>query len=68
MNGFLVPLTKHESLRLSFTINGEAREILVDSYKTLMEVLREDLGLTGTKHGCELRGMRRLQRDTRRRR
>ena len=27
---------------------------MVPSYKTLLEVLREDLGLTGTKHGCEL--------------
>ena len=28
--------------------------MLVDSSKTLLEVLREDLQLTGTKHGCEL--------------
>jgi len=35
-------------------VNGERREVLVDPYKTLLEVLREDLGLTGTKHGCEL--------------
>jgi carbon-monoxide dehydrogenase small subunit len=35
-------------------INGEAREVLFGAYKTLLEVLREDLGLTGTKHGCEL--------------
>src|SRR5438045_8533318 len=27
---------------------------MVLPYKTLLEVLREDLGLTGTKHGCEL--------------
>jgi aerobic carbon-monoxide dehydrogenase small subunit len=27
---------------------------MVAPYKTLLEVLREDLGLTGTKHGCEL--------------
>ena len=27
---------------------------MVPPYKTLLEVLREDLGLTGTKHGCEL--------------
>jgi carbon-monoxide dehydrogenase small subunit len=40
--------------RLSMTINGEPVEVLVDGYKTLLEVLREDLQLTGTKHGCEL--------------
>src|SRR3954452_19287549 len=43
-----------EKLRLAFTVNGEARDLVVESYKTLLEVLREDLGLTGTKHGCEL--------------
>ena len=40
--------------RLTLTVNGEARELLVAVHKTLLEVLREDLGLTGTKHGCEL--------------
>ncbi len=39
---------------LRLTINGEACEVLVPVHKTLLEVLREDLGLTGTKHGCEL--------------
>ena len=34
--------------------DGEAVETLTDSYKTLLELLREDLQLTGTKHGCEL--------------
>jgi aerobic-type carbon monoxide dehydrogenase small subunit (CoxS/CutS family) len=41
-------------VRLALTVNGDARELLVDGYKTLLEILREDLGLTGTKHGCEL--------------
>jgi aerobic-type carbon monoxide dehydrogenase small subunit (CoxS/CutS family) len=41
-------------LRLTLSVNGETREILVPVHKTLLEVLREDLGLTGTKHGCEL--------------
>jgi carbon-monoxide dehydrogenase small subunit len=40
--------------RLHLSVNGEARELLVPVHKTLLEVLREDLGLTGTKHGCEL--------------
>jgi carbon-monoxide dehydrogenase small subunit len=35
-------------------VNGEAVDALVDGYKTLLEVLREDLQLYGTKHGCEL--------------
>src|SRR3954470_15213540 len=52
----LVPLTapSREKLRLAFTVNGDPRDVVVESYKTLLEVLREDLGLTGTKHGCEL--------------
>jgi carbon-monoxide dehydrogenase small subunit len=41
-------------LHLSLTVNGEAVEAAVAPYKTLLEVLREDLDLTGTKHGCEL--------------
>ena len=40
--------------RLACTVNGEPVDLLADSYKTLLEVLREDLQLTGTKHGCEL--------------
>jgi aerobic-type carbon monoxide dehydrogenase small subunit (CoxS/CutS family) len=41
-------------LRLQLSVNGEPKDVLVDDYKTLLEVLREDLQLTGTKHGCEL--------------
>jgi carbon-monoxide dehydrogenase small subunit len=40
--------------RVSLTVNGEHHEALVPVHKTLLEVLREDLGLIGTKHGCEL--------------
>jgi len=40
--------------RIALTINGEARELLAPVHKTLLEVLREDLELTGTKHGCEV--------------
>ena len=43
-----------EIRRLALTINGERRELLAPVHKTLLEVLREDLRLTGTKHGCEL--------------
>jgi carbon-monoxide dehydrogenase small subunit len=41
-------------VRVALNVNGESREALVAVHKTLLEVLREDLGLTGTKHGCEL--------------
>jgi carbon-monoxide dehydrogenase small subunit len=39
---------------LTLNVNGEAHEVAAPVHKTLLEVLREDLGLTGTKHGCEL--------------
>ena len=41
-------------VHLTMRVNGERAETLADSAKTLLEVLREDLQLTGTKHGCEL--------------
>src|SRR5512134_314098 len=40
--------------RMSLTVNGETHEVLAAVHKTLLEVLREDLNLIGTKHGCEL--------------
>jgi aerobic-type carbon monoxide dehydrogenase small subunit (CoxS/CutS family) len=42
------------NVHVDLTVNGEAAEVSFAPYKTLLEVLREDLGLTGTKHGCEL--------------
>ena len=39
---------------LQLHVNGELHEVYTPVHKTLLEVLREDLGLTGTKHGCEL--------------
>jgi aerobic-type carbon monoxide dehydrogenase small subunit (CoxS/CutS family) len=39
---------------LRLRVNGEELEAHFRPHKTLLEVLREDLGLTGTKHGCEL--------------
>ena len=41
-------------VRMTLRVNGEEQEVLFHPYKTLLEVLREELGLTGTKHGCEL--------------
>jgi carbon-monoxide dehydrogenase small subunit len=43
-----------EKVRLRLRVNGEEREVLAPVHHTLLEVLREDLGLMGTKHGCEL--------------
>ena len=43
-----------ERVVLALDVNGETRDVLVPVHKTLLEVLREDMQLTGTKHGCEL--------------
>ncbi|MDQ1707863.1 MAG: aerobic carbon-monoxide dehydrogenase small subunit [Pyrinomonadaceae bacterium] len=43
-----------QKFQIAFTLNGERVEVAFAPHKTLLEVLREDLGLTGTKHGCEL--------------
>lgn len=37
---------------LQLTVNGQEHEVDVDPYKRLLDVLRQDLGLTGTKEGC----------------
>jgi aerobic-type carbon monoxide dehydrogenase small subunit (CoxS/CutS family) len=47
-------MTHLERVRLRLRVNGEDREVLAPVHHTLLEVLREDLGLMGTKHGCEL--------------
>ena len=43
-----------ESRLASFVVNDEPRSVSFPPNATLLEVLREQLGLTGTKHGCEL--------------
>jgi aerobic-type carbon monoxide dehydrogenase small subunit (CoxS/CutS family) len=48
-----VPVTPR-NVQLRLTVNGEPLEVSFAPHKTLLEVLREDLALTGTKHGCEL--------------
>lgn len=45
---------KQRNHRIQLQVNGEDHDVVVPAYKTLLEVLREHLGLTGTKHGCEL--------------
>ena len=43
-----------QKAHIKFVLNGESTEVAFAPHKTLLEVLREDLGLMGTKHGCEL--------------
>src|SRR2546428_9453493 len=43
-----------EKTRIRLRVNGEEREALAPVHHPLLEVLREELALTGTKHGCEL--------------
>jgi aerobic-type carbon monoxide dehydrogenase small subunit (CoxS/CutS family) len=37
---------------IEFSVNGKAQRLATDDKRTLLDVLREDLGLTGTKFGC----------------
>ncbi|MGC8908572.1 MAG: (2Fe-2S)-binding protein [Desulfomonilaceae bacterium] len=37
---------------LNITVNGREEDLEIPAHRTLLEVLREDLGLTGTKEGC----------------
>ena len=43
-----------KNIHLSLVVNGEECEVSFPPQATLLEVLRENMGLTGTKHGCEL--------------
>jgi aerobic-type carbon monoxide dehydrogenase small subunit (CoxS/CutS family) len=43
-----------ERIVVKLDVNGERTELLLPVHKTLLEVLREEMRLTGTKHGCEL--------------
>jgi aerobic-type carbon monoxide dehydrogenase small subunit (CoxS/CutS family) len=38
--------------KIDFTVNGEPRSVVTDPQRSLLDVLREDLHLTGTKYGC----------------
>ena len=41
-------------MKIALTLNGEKRELEVEQYRTLLDVLRNDAGLTGTKKGCDV--------------
>jgi aerobic-type carbon monoxide dehydrogenase small subunit (CoxS/CutS family) len=45
------PVDRHV---IALDVNGERTALLLPVHKTLLEVLREDMQLNGTKHGCEL--------------
>jgi carbon-monoxide dehydrogenase small subunit len=40
--------------QINLTVNGKLNQVAVTPSRTLLEVIREDLGLTGTKEGCGL--------------
>ena len=60
LEGYARRDVKHEMARdidrhvVALDVNGERAQLLLPVHKTLLEVLREDMQLTGTKHGCEL--------------
>jgi aerobic-type carbon monoxide dehydrogenase small subunit (CoxS/CutS family) len=49
-----LPIESQRTSRIRIALNGEETDVSFAPYKTLLEVLREDLSHTGTKHGCEL--------------
>jgi aerobic-type carbon monoxide dehydrogenase small subunit (CoxS/CutS family) len=49
-----LPVESQKTSHIRITLNNEGTDVSFAPYKTLLEVLREDLGHTGTKHGCEL--------------
>ena len=49
-----LPIESRKTSQIRIILNGEETDVSFAPYKTLLEVLREDLGHTGTKHGCEL--------------
>src|ERR1700738_5497864 len=49
-----LPAESQKTSHIRITLNGEQTDVSCAPYKTLLEVLREDLTHTGTKHGCEL--------------
>ena len=50
----MIKEVKHLREMVMLQINGESYELFIEPKKTLLEVLREDIGLTGTKEVCDL--------------
>jgi aerobic-type carbon monoxide dehydrogenase small subunit (CoxS/CutS family) len=50
----ITPAESKKSAKIKVILNGEELDVSFAPYKTLLELLREDLNHTGTKHGCEL--------------
>lgn len=46
-------MSEIEKIRVELTVNGKHHVLYVSPCKTLLDVLREDLNLIGTKHGCD---------------
>ena len=53
MNAPLTRMFGPDMIVLALSVNGERREVQIDPATTLAEVLRDNLGLTGTKIGCD---------------
>lgn len=47
------PVGNAVKVKVSLTVNGKRRRITIDPRMTLLDLLRENLGLTGTKKGCD---------------
>jgi xanthine dehydrogenase YagT iron-sulfur-binding subunit len=47
------PVGNAVKVKLSLTVNGKRKRISIDPRMTLLDLLRENLGLTGTKKGCD---------------
>jgi carbon-monoxide dehydrogenase small subunit len=48
-----ITTTDAEAVPVSMTVNGQVHQVTVPAHRLLVDFLREDLGLTGTKVGCE---------------
>jgi aerobic-type carbon monoxide dehydrogenase small subunit (CoxS/CutS family) len=48
-----VPVRNHGRMEIALTVNGQEHQLEIDVRATLLDVLREELGLTGSKKGCD---------------